>query len=154
MKHMISLFIAIFFLPSLVMVQTIVAGADQPNQNYVVCAPQIIPAQSQEPLTFEQMIENDEKETQRILITFFSMVGNFVNILKDPKNPCVVGAEIARILTGLVAIGMEAFNKSIPLDDEQDLEKYLLDEEFLQTLKEHFIAYAEELKQAELRQMA
>ncbi len=152
MKHTKLFLVAVLF--SFTMQRAAEAPAEKPDQNYVVTAPPLPPVQSQPPQTIQEMIEADEQETERILVTFLSMVGNFLNILKDPKNPCVVGTQMAQILTGLVAIGMEAFNKSIPLDDEKEFEKCLLDEQFLHALKRQCIVYAEQLKEIQVQQAA
>lgn len=118
-------------------------NAHDQQEAFTVAAPQMHETQ-QELLSSD----DEDKETKRILTTFLSMLGNFAAILSDPKNPNVVGSQIAQILSGVLAIAMEAFNKSKTDEQKQDLEHCLLDEEFLKALKEQFIAYADQLKAA------
>ncbi len=110
------------------------------KEQFVVVAPSTLASEEN-----NQIVDEDEKETKRILTTFLNMLGNFATLLSDPKNPAVVGTQIAQIF----AIAMEAFNKSHMTEGKHDLEQPIeLDDAFIEHLKKEFIAYADKLKLA------
>lgn len=124
---------------------------DRMPDNYLVQVPEITSDNNQPiPQSHEQIIDQDKEETKRILTTFMSMVGSFAHILSDPHNPQVVGSQMAKIFSGLIVIGMEAFKGSkIGDDDAIPLTVDDIDDQLVAQLKEAFILYAIQLNNGE-----
>lgn len=53
--------------------------------------------------------DDDEGSEKRVLMVFSQMLTNFICILKDPKNPANVGANLTALFAGIVNIGLEMF---------------------------------------------
>lgn len=154
MKRIIFL-ISFIFIPSI----QLFAHSQLQNVEYnnpCVCPLSIDTAEKEKKATtVNQNIQNDDNDTKRILSTFFDMLGDFVNILKDPNDPYHVAAQIAQIVKTLVCLGVEEFNKGISVTDDAEelkelLSDYQLDQEYILALKNRFIAYAEQIKQIDM----
>jgi hypothetical protein len=58
-------------------------------------------------------ISNKPDKVEAILNTFVGMLHSFSHVLSDPKNPTVVGPNLAHMLAGIITIAMQAKRNKI-----------------------------------------
>lgn len=59
-------------------------------------------------LVSNPQVSNSPDKVEVILTTFVQMLHNFSNVLSEPKDPSVVGPNIAKMLAGIISIAMHA----------------------------------------------